>query len=248
MLKFTPVFFLLLSYNIVWTQPERRLLKGKVNSELTDLDGIYVRNLNSDEATNTTEGGYFSLMAKAGDSLMFSSVQFKGRQVALTEEDFNVALFFVRVEGIVNAIDEVKIIRYNNINAVSLGIIPKGQKKYTPAERRLKAASSLDGQIGLSSSMSIDPLLNWMSGRTAMLKKELAVEKREFLLAKIAQMFEEEYFTQTLKIPFLYVRGFWYYAIEDKKFIDALNSKNKFMATFLLGEMAASYRTTINEE
>jgi hypothetical protein len=38
-----------------------------------------------------------------------------------------------------NQLDEVVIRRYNNINAVSLGIIPN-QKSYTPAERKLRTA------------------------------------------------------------------------------------------------------------
>ena len=78
-----------------------------------------------------------------------------------------------------------------------------------------------------------------------MLKKELQVEKKEFLLAKISNMFEKEYFTETLNIPTLYVRGFCYYAIEDKKFTDALKSKNKMMAIFLLGELSEEYLKTI---
>jgi hypothetical protein len=39
-----------------------------------------------------------------------------------------------------NQLDEVVIRRYNNINAVSLGIIPANQKSYTPAERKLRTA------------------------------------------------------------------------------------------------------------
>ncbi len=75
-----------------------------------------------------------------------------------------------------------------------------------------------------------------------MLKKELKVERKEFLLAKISQMFEEEYFTENLKIPVIYVRGFWYYAIEDQKFAAALTNKNRFLATFLLGDLAVAYK------
>jgi hypothetical protein len=51
----------------------------------------------------------------------------------------------------------------STITAESLGIIPYGQKKYTPAERKLYTATSGGG---------IDGLLNTISGRKAMLKKK----------------------------------------------------------------------------
>jgi hypothetical protein len=49
------------------------------------------------------------------------------------------------------------------INAENLGIVPHGQKTYTPAERKLYTAKST----------SVDKLINAMSGRTSMLKKEM---------------------------------------------------------------------------
>ena len=63
--------------------------------------------------------------------------------------------------------------------------------------------STLGNFIGFSS--GLDPLLNWMSGRTTMLKKEVEVEKKETLMDKVEGWFERKYFIQTLKIPEDYV-------------------------------------------
>jgi hypothetical protein len=89
--------------------------------------------------------------------------------------------------------------------------------------------------------MPADGLINLISGRTAMLKKELAVEKKEKLLEKIEYLFKEEYFLENLKIPKEYLRGFWYYAVDDKKLVEALNSKNKIMARFIFSDLATKY-------
>jgi hypothetical protein len=89
--------------------------------------------------------------------------------------------------------------------------------------------------------MPTDGLINAISGRTAMLKKELAVEKKEKLLLKIEYLFKEEYFLENLKIPKEYLRGFWYYAVEDPKLADALNTKNKMMARFIFSDLATKY-------
>lgn len=216
-------------------------LNGKVTADYNDLEGIYIINLKTEKATLTERGGYFSIMATVGDTLLFSAVQFKALKVVLKENDFVKELFFVKMLPLVRQLDEVIINEYKNINAVSLGIISLNTKHYSPAERKLKAASGLDGKIGLGGSMSLDPLLNWMSGRTAMLKKEVEVEKKETLMSRIEAWYEEKYFIDKLKIPQDYVKGFLFFIVEDAKFVEAMNTRNKTMATFLMNELAVKY-------
>lgn len=251
MKKFTITFlFLMLTTHPLWSQEAlREKVSGKVTAETVDLEGIYVVNLKTEKVVTTTNGGYFTIPAMEGDTLMFSSIQFKGKRVAVLKTDLDNKLLFVKLEIMVNQLREVMIIQYKNINAVSLGIIPKGQKSYTPAERKLKAANGLDfagnsdGTAGAS--FSADPLLNLLSGRTAMLKKELEVEQKEFWLEKINQMFEVKHFVEKLKIPTDYVKGFEYYIVENNRFIETLKARNLTMATFLMGELAVQYNEMI---
>jgi hypothetical protein len=222
-----------------------KTIKGKVISEAVDLDEIYIINLKSEATTSTEKGGYFSIAAAVGDTLMFSAIQIKGRKITITDKDFDKELLMVKLEPMINRLDEVIVKQYKNINAVSLGIIPADTKHYTPAERKLMAASGADVKGNTDGSMggsaSLDPLFNWMSGRTAMLEKELEVEKKETLLQKIENQFGIDYFVEKLKIPREYVRGFWYYVVEENRFVSALNAKNKTMGTFVLTELATKY-------
>ena len=236
-------FSLIIFSNSIWAQiAATRNLQGKVVSNALDLEGIYIVNIETDASTITKNGGYFDIQAKVGDTLMFSALQFKGKKVVVNERDFNDKLFFVKLETMINQLEEIKIIRYNNINAVALGIIPAGQKYYTPAERKLYTATSGGGIL------PIDPILNWLSGRTAMLKKEVEVEKKEVLMEKIEDLFESSFFTDKLKIPSNYVKAFQYYIVEDVKFANAMKDKNKTMATFVLGDLAVEYLKLIASE
>jgi hypothetical protein len=131
------------------------------------------------------------------------------------------------------------IVSESTITAESLGIIPYGQKKYTPAERKLYTATSGNG---------IDGLLNTISGRKAMLKKEIVIEKKEQLLARIEVLFEDKYYIENLKIPTDYIRGFQYYCIDDIAFANALQSKNKTMVMFLIVRLAENYNEIIAGE
>ena len=129
-------------------------------------------------------------------------------------------------------------------------MVSKNQKQYTPAERRLRTAGEFHWYSPLLiplGGMSVDGLLNAITGRTSQLKKELVVERKEFLLVKINNLFQENHFTEVLKIPVEYVKGFQFYIVEDEKFVAALNDKNKTMATFLMGELAVKYLEIIKQ-
>ena len=250
-IKFSLILFLFL--NVVSAQSNLvfRKLNGKVTSTNSDLEGIYITNLKSREATLTEHGGYFEIQANAGDTLVFSSVQFKALKIAVKETDFNKELFFVKMDPIVRFLDEVRINEYKNINAVSLGIISPNTKHYTPAERKLRTAEELHWYSPLLiplGGMSVDGMINSVSGRTAMLIKEVEVEKKETLLNKIENWFEPKYFIQTLKIPEDYVKGFEYYIVEDAKFAEAMKSKNKTMATFIMNDLAVKYNQLLKDK
>jgi len=224
------------------------LLKGKITSQIKELNEVYVTNLRSESNTVTNENGNFSMFVKVGDTLQFSGLQVVTKKAVIDENEINKKLFVIALQAKVIPLDEVEVKTYPNINAVSLGILEKPAKKYTPAERRLKTASEADGKIGFGGSVGLDPLLNWMSGRTSMLKKELTIERKEKLLDKIENLFPFEYFTDNLKIKKENVRGFWYYAIEDSKLTDAINAKNKIMARFIFSDLARKYLELQNDK
>jgi hypothetical protein len=238
---FKGIFLILFFAPALVKSQELILLKGKITSQVKELNEVYVTNLRSDSNTTTDKNGNFSMFIKVGDTLQFTGMQIVAKKVKIDENDVAKKLYVINLEGKVIPLDEVEVKKYPDINAVSMGILQRPAKRYTPAERKLKTASDLDGKIGFGGSMSLDPLLNAISGRTAMLKKELKVERKEFLLQKIEYMFKEEYFLENLKIPKEYLRGFWYYAVEEPKLAEALNAKNKMMARFIFSDLAVKY-------
>ncbi len=244
--KIFPLILLVIS--VTSYAQNAKVLKGKVMAATSELDGIHVINKRTEKAVVTEKGGFFAITAQPNDTLIFSAVQFKGRQIRLEEKDFNEELFYVKLDVMIRQLKEVVINEYGNINSESLGLVPRGQKKYTPAERKLKTATGTDAQIGTNTVVGLDPLLNWFSGRTSMLKKELEVEKKEQFRQRLEGMYDEEYFVNTLKIPKEYVQGFVFYAVENERFTAAIKAKNKTLATFLLNELAVQYRKIITDE
>lgn len=244
--KYLIVFFILFRTVVFGQLDNLAALKGQVSTFGFDSEGVCVINLRSEFAVFTDENGSFVMNAIAGDTLVFSGMQFKRKEVVLCPEDFYKEIFKVHLTVLPNQLNEVVIRNYSGINAASLGIIPFGQKKYTAAERKLKSATDLDlsasGTGMAGGSVAFDPLINLISGRTAMLKKELEVEKKEAHMRLLEKMFDKDHFVNTLHLPLDYIKGFEYYVVENEKFTKILEQKNKTTIEFLLGELAEKYK------
>lgn len=235
---------LLLLFPVVCVAQLRKDINGKITSTTDDLEGIFVINKTAgDKTVSTGKGGYFILPMAVGDVILFSSIQFVAKEVTITKEDLARDVLFVQLEFMVRELDEVTITQYKNLSSEALGLIPRGQQRFTPAERKAATASNMR-----MNPMGLDPLINWMSGRTTMLKKEVQVEKKERLMEKINYIFTEEQIISEFRIPEEYLQGFIYYIVEDKEFAAALKAKNDTMARFLMTGLSVKYREIIADK
>ena len=237
------LFFFFIFPMFIFSQNEV-LVNGKVVSESSLLEGIHVINLSKKNGVITDSRGYFQIQVSISDTLQFSAVNLKATRHIVEETDFSKELLLVKMESLITELEEITIINYKNINAVALGIVPANQKSYTPAERKLVTAGQFHWYSPLLiplGGMSVDGLINSVSGRTNMLKKELVVERKEQLQAKTSDYFERKYFVETLHIPEDYVDGFLFYIVENERYTRAMREKNKTMATFILSELAVEY-------
>ncbi|KAF2335332.1 hypothetical protein DM444_05000 [Flavobacterium ginsenosidimutans] len=213
-------------------------LVGKVMEQSTPIEGVNIINNNTQAATVSDSDGGFSIAVKEGDVLVFSAVNLEPVKRRIALEDISPNVLVVKMTAKEVELKEVVVNENANITAENLGIIPYGQKKYTPAERKVYTATST----------SVDKLLNAISGRTAMLKKEVNVEKKEALFRKLEYLFEENYYTQRLRIPVDDIKGFQLFCVDDADFAVSLNTKNKTMSMFLITDLARKYLTILENE
>ncbi|WP_370628685.1 hypothetical protein [Flavobacterium sp. SOK18b] len=210
-------------------------IRGKIAADSVAVDRINIVNITTEKATTSDANGFFTIPVKEGDILVFTAVNLEGLRKKIEKQDLEQTLLLVKMNPKSIVLREV-IVNDNSISAESLRIIPYGQKKYTPAERKMYTATSGGG---------IDGLLNTISGRKAMLKKEMIVEKKEQLLARFANFFEDKYYVETLEIPQEHILGFQYYCVDDVDFAAALAAKNKWKAMFLISKLAQNYNEII---
>lgn len=220
--------------------------KGRIVSELKDLEGVHIINISSIAGAVSDADGYFYIKAKESDTLLFSAVFLEKKKYIISKKDIEQKLILVPISPSTEFLKEVVVTEYPNINAVSLGILQSQPKSYTKSERALLAAGTFKWYSPLLipvGGMSVDGLINAISGRTNMLKKELVIERKEILQDKVSDYFNDEYLIKTLLIPEEYIGGFRYYIVEDIPFANAMKAKNKTQATFILHQLAVDYLT-----
>lgn len=236
----TFILFLILLFQVVSGQSvDSKRIHGKISFDSVSVEGVNIINLTTERSTASDKEGLFFLFAKEGDILVFSAVNLVTLRRRVDKNDLSADIVSIQMTSESIDLKEVVIDENTQISAENLGIIPFGQKKYTAAERKFYTATSGGG---------IDGLLNAISGRKAMLKKEVAVEYKEQMLMRLDYLFLPEYYTETLNIPHEYVRGFQYYCVEDSDLVTSLNSRNKTLSQFLIITLAKKYNKTITNE
>ncbi|WP_428230021.1 carboxypeptidase-like regulatory domain-containing protein [Flavobacterium sp.] len=232
------ILFLLVAQISFGQKTTSKEITGQIFEQSSNVEGVNIINNTTQITTVSDVNGMFSIVAKEGDVLVFSAVNLDPVKRRITVEDLNASSMVIKMTAKEVELKEVIVNENANINAENLGIIPPGQKKYTPAERKVYTATST----------SIDKILNKISGRTAMLKKEVNVEKKEMLFHKIEYLFEENYYTDRLKIPVADIKGFQLYCVDDAEFAVSLDTKNKTMSMFLITELARKYLIILENE
>jgi len=175
------MFLLFLFFQMTFGQiVGEKLIHGKIVVESGNVGGVTIINLVNEKTTVSDGNGDFFILARADDLLVFSSMNLEYYRRIIEDEDLKAEVLIIKMTAKITELEEVIVNKHPEINAGSLGISAKGIKHYTPAERKLYTANSTP----------VDALLNLMSGRTAMLKKGIEVEKKEHLLAKFDVLFE----------------------------------------------------------
>ncbi|MGE6355783.1 carboxypeptidase-like regulatory domain-containing protein [Flavobacterium sp. NPDC079362] len=233
------ILFLLLIVQVGFGQNVvSKQITGQIFEQSSNVEGVNIINNTTQVTAVSDVSGIFSIVVKEGDVLVFSAVNLDPVKRRIKIEDINSSSIVIKMNAKEIELKEVVVNENANITAENLGVIPYGQKKYTAAERKVYTATST----------SVDKLLNAISGRTAMLKKEVNVEKKEMLFRKIEYLFDENYYTNRLRIPVADIKGFQLYCVDDAEFAVSLDTKNKTMSMFLITDLARKYLTILENE
>ena len=229
--------------NVIWSQEKN--LKGQIIADSIAFREINVVNLNSKQGTVNLKNGYFQISAKAGDTISFSSLQYEPQQITVVAEDFTevknvylhplineldgVNLSNVDLTGFLNK--DVEVIETQEYyNASSLGF-PVIKNRSTLAERRLYTAGN---QLIWSKpttvpnlTISVDRVMNEVSDKMAMLRRQRINEIEKMSLEKAYSIFNSKFYTDELGISENLIEDFLYFCVTFKSFSRLIKKEKK---------------------
>ncbi|MFK7812918.1 MAG: carboxypeptidase-like regulatory domain-containing protein [Maribacter sp.] len=226
-------------------------LEGRVFSKEGDVAATTIQNISTNRATITDIDGFFQITANLNDTLVFSAVQFKKKEIIVTREILRQRTLIVPLEDALTELDEVVVTPYNLtgdltkditiiktahvVTSSTLGLPNAYVLPISKAERELYAATA-------NPFMSFDPLINAISGRTKMLKKRVARNNLYSRTERVKEFYADSLFRSDLKIPKDKIDDLLYFCEVDASFQTVVDSHDKLKIWEFIRRKSILYR------
>ena len=238
--------------------------KGRVVSTSKELGAISVQNLSRGYATITDDEGFFDIRVQAQDSLFLSGVAFKETFFVVTEGHLEQQLVYVPIEEKIVALDEVVLMPYNLsgdlakdaanmgpiqvVTASTLGLPNANVKPLMQSERLLREAAMPKFNIGMLLTLPFNPIINEITGRTKMLRKRVARDKKYLMSEKMRQVFPDSLYITKLGLREEKIADFFYFCEFDERFLKVSSTNNPLLIWEFLKEKSSVYTQNNTEE
>ncbi|MDA9092675.1 hypothetical protein N9J92_02315 [Polaribacter sp.] len=165
------------------------LITGHLKDSIGSISNATILNLSSKRGTISNDEGIFEIRVRLGDSLRLSSVQHVTKIIYISKATFirkRVAIQLFIETTVLDAfelkkhdlsgrlgIDVQKVIKEDKISAITLGLPNAGRKKLKKVDREIYTATTSSGGI------SLDHIINTLSGRIKMLRKKKVIVEED---------------------------------------------------------------------
>ncbi|TDD94034.1 hypothetical protein E0F76_17775 [Flavobacterium cellulosilyticum] len=113
------ILFLFLFYQFSVAQILTRIpLRGQVVNDSIQIDNGIVFNINAKTGTVISPKGYFTILAKVNDTLVFSSLAFKSKKIRLSSNEFSNSYLRVKLEIFAKQLIEVVVFAKKGIHPI----------------------------------------------------------------------------------------------------------------------------------
>ncbi len=255
--KFLYCFFFISVLGFAQTGLDKKM-EGKVYSDDGDVAATHVFNISTKKAVITDINGFFTIHVNRNDTLVFSAVQFKKKQIVVTQEMLESTLVSVPLEDELTELDEVVVTPYNLTGDISKDILtlnidpvitaeslelPNAYVRIlTKSERELFEATSGGGLL------PINPILNAISGRTKMLKERVARNTLYDRTGRVREFYADSLYRTKLRIPEEKIDDFLYFCEIDTEFQSLVDTHDILKIWSYMEKRSIAYRENNNLE
>lgn len=245
------------------TAQETTLLQGRIINEYENVDGVVIRNKNSFQTAISDKNGTYEILASQGDVLIFEGLLFKEEEVVITSKTIESKTLLLYLIPNVTQLAEVHL-SSNKLNgnlsddATSFVVTELPSLGYdnvqplSAEKRRLYTAKSTfkdPDNIGIPTlAISLDGIINALSGKTKRLKKHLAISEYDMKISKLRSMYEDSMFVNALHIPKERINDFLMYIFKNGKHIDRIQQYNELDILSHLEKRSKDYIGVLEKE
>lgn len=213
-----------------------------------DVFGIHIVNKTSNTYAISNDEGIFEISAKLNDVVIVSGIQYIPLEIVITDIIIQTKQLVVNLDDNVTLLNEVTVGKIltgdlmsdienseskRDLNFYDLGIPGYTGKRATQSERRLYEAKSGSGLVPLN------PIINWISGRTKQLKEQIVREEiniavEDAFSTYAALVFEAQALDETMQ------KQFFHFCSDDPSFLPLSKTRNELkMLEFLKLKLVA---------
>ncbi len=220
------IILLLLSADL-FAQNEKIILSGIIKNDSLPIGNVQVINLSTRRGSLSNSKGEFRITARLNDTLAFSDIQYKYKQIRVNKEQIRSKFLTVKLELNVNKLDEVVIFKNKELTN-PLGLPNFGKKPLDKIEREINYYSQESlGKIILQTLLfkagGINDLYYVVSGERKKFRKyknlldhDKLVEFQEKKAIEIREHFKDDFFIEHFSIPKEKINDFILYCIPDE--------------------------------
>lgn len=211
-------------------------LTGIVKNPNNSVANVLVVNLNSKKSMITDIKGFFRIEVKLRDTLQFSAVNYRNKEIVVVTKILNQKTIQIDLEEKIINLDEVVILPHNLTGQVALDIkkfdtkpvitssslgLPKANIKVKTKNERLLFEAD-DGKLikfyGIAATINVTKLLNKISGRTKKLKDHVQLDKHIKIENEIDNLFSKKVLSEELGIPEINIADFLSFCVNHPDF------------------------------
>lgn len=226
-------FFILIPLNA-----QRIEISGVLTDKLGNVTDVHIINKTSQQGTFSGLNGEFKLEVKLGDILEITSVQHHNQKIIYSESiltDHKLKVFLYLKDYLLDEIEikKTELLGMLSNDSKSIGKSDRQEimenlgfnafpKKMSKIDREIKTAYAGGVQIGLGAMVSLDYIINSMSGRIDKLEKQKKLLENDKKLKYLEHTYRH-YITKSLHIDSSKVARFLYFSHFDQKFDESFN-------------------------
>lgn len=244
------LFFLLIAV-FGYGQEKRKLINGQIFFDKTVISDVHIININTNQGTISNDDGWFEIPVSIGDSLQFTHVNLKEKQLQITQETYTNRVIEIHLEEKTYSLNEITLEKPKSIFYVDPEMMPP--TVVNAKTLRLPYANTSvkkDHSIASFKSrgvVSLDNLINSLNGNNRRRKEFIKVSNEDALLTKIRTYFTDDFFITDLQIKEEFINPFLNYCVAQN-IISYFNKKDHLKVTTILMEESKTFPQKINSD